>query len=41
MKYIMTYLVMAVKHRLQAKVGYFDLYGLDFMIDENMKVRKL
>ena len=28
----------AVKNRLHCKIGYFDLYGLDFMIDEDMKV---
>ncbi|XP_018648293.1 tubulin tyrosine ligase-related [Schistosoma mansoni] len=27
-----------VKNRLAAKVGFFELLGLDFMLDENMKV---
>jgi len=35
---IMLHCVSAVKHKLQCKVGYFDLYGFDFMIDEDMKV---
>jgi len=39
MKNIMLYCFYAVKHRLKSRIGYFDLYGFDFLIDENMKVR--
>jgi len=38
MKNIMLYCFFAVKHRLKSRIGYFDLYGFDFLIDENMKV---
>ena len=41
MQQIMIHLFQSVKHKLQAKVGYFDLFGLDFMVDENMKVKIL
>lgn len=34
----MMYCYNSVKSKLETKVGYFDLYGLDFMIDEDMKV---
>ena len=29
--------VHSVRHKLKRKIGYFGLYGYDFMIDENMK----
>ncbi|KAL8601729.1 hypothetical protein ACOMHN_033905 [Nucella lapillus] len=38
MQRIMLHCFNSVKHKLQCKVGYFDLYGLDFMIDTDMKV---
>ena len=38
MKQIMIHCFKAVQHKLHRKVGYFGLYGLDFMVDENMKV---
>ena len=34
----MTYCFNSVKTRLHCKIGYHDLYGFDFMIDEEMKV---
>ena len=39
MQRIMLHCFNSVKHKLHCKVGYFDLYGFDFMIDQNMKVR--
>lgn len=38
MQRIMLHLFNSVKHKLQSKIGYFALYGLDFMIDADMKV---
>ncbi|XP_076451804.1 uncharacterized protein LOC143287581 isoform X3 [Babylonia areolata] len=38
MQRIMLHCFNSVKHKLQCKMGYFDLYGLDFMIDTDMKV---
>lgn len=34
----MKYCFNSVKHKLQSRMGLFDIYGLDFMIDENMKM---
>ncbi|XP_052284509.1 uncharacterized protein LOC127880994 isoform X1 [Dreissena polymorpha] len=38
MQKIMIHCFNSVKHKLQSKVGYFDLFGLDFMVDAEMKV---
>ena len=38
MKQITLYAFHSAKARLQTKIGYFELYGLDFMVDEDMKV---
>lgn len=35
---IMKYCFNSVKHKLQSRLGIFDIYGLDFMVDENMKI---
>ncbi|XP_045161705.2 probable beta-tubulin polyglutamylase isoform X2 [Mercenaria mercenaria] len=37
MKKIMIHCFNSVKHKLQSRIGFFDLFGLDFMIDTNMK----
>lgn len=34
----MLQVIHSVRYKLQRKVGYFGIYGYDFMIDENMKV---
>ena len=33
----MLQVVHSVRYKLQRKVGYFGIYGYDFMIDEDMK----
>ncbi|XP_022100588.1 probable beta-tubulin polyglutamylase isoform X2 [Acanthaster planci] len=38
MMQIMTHCFNAVKNKLQCKLGYFDLLGFDFLLDESMKV---
>ncbi|KAF7464396.1 hypothetical protein GHT09_007004 [Marmota monax] len=38
MQQIMAHCFLAVKSKLQCKLGYFDLIGCDFLIDENFKV---
>ncbi|XP_047382496.1 inactive polyglycylase TTLL10 isoform X2 [Sciurus carolinensis] len=38
MQQIMTHCFLAVKSKLECKLGYFDLIGCDFLIDENFKV---
>jgi len=38
MQKIMIHCFNSVKHKLQSKVGFFDLFGLDFMVDTEMKV---
>jgi len=34
----MKYCFNSVKHKLQSRLGLFDIYGFDFMIDSNMKI---
>lgn len=34
----MAHCFLAVKSKLECKLGYFDLIGCDFLIDENFKV---
>uniref|UniRef100_A0A672UVL7 Tubulin tyrosine ligase like 10 n=2 Tax=Strigops habroptila TaxID=2489341 RepID=A0A672UVL7_STRHB len=38
MKQIILQCFLAAKHKLDRKLGYFDLLGCDFLIDENFKV---
>ncbi|NXW33851.1 TTL10 polyglycylase, partial [Phaetusa simplex] len=38
MQQIMVQCFLAAKHKLDRKLGYFDLIGCDFLIDENFKV---
>ncbi|KAG7323590.1 hypothetical protein KOW79_013292 [Hemibagrus wyckioides] len=38
MQQIMTHCFLAVKSKLECKLGYFDLFGCDFLIDEDFKV---
>ncbi|NXI90378.1 TTL10 polyglycylase, partial [Psophia crepitans] len=38
MQQIMLQCFLAAKHKLDRKLGYFDLIGCDFLIDENFKV---
>merc|ERR1711935_133181 len=35
---ILKYTFNTVRHRLTCKMGYFGLYGIDFMIDTDLKV---
>ncbi|XP_051696470.1 inactive polyglycylase TTLL10 isoform X2 [Oryctolagus cuniculus] len=38
MQQIMAHCFLAVKSKLECKLGYFDLIGCDFLVDENFKV---
>ncbi|XP_069097205.1 inactive polyglycylase TTLL10 [Pleurodeles waltl] len=38
MQQIMTHCFLAVKNKLECKMGFFDLIGCDFLIDEDFKV---
>ena len=38
MHQIMLQVIHSIRYKIQRKVGYFGIYGYDFMIDENMKV---
>lgn len=39
MQQIMLHCFLAVRSKLECKLGYFDLIGCDFLIDEDFKVR--
>lgn len=38
MRNIMLQVVQSIRFKIQRKIGYFGIYGYDFMIDDNMKV---
>ena len=38
MRQIMLQVIHGIRYKLQRKVGYYGIYGYDFMIDEDMKV---
>ncbi|NXU47005.1 TTL10 polyglycylase, partial [Turnix velox] len=38
MQQILLQCFLAARHKLQRRLGYFDLFGCDFLIDENFKV---
>ncbi len=38
MRQIMLQVIHGIRYKMQRKIGYFGIYGYDFMIDDNMKV---
>lgn len=34
----MTQVIHSVRFKIQRKIGYFGIYGYDFMIDDDMKI---
>ena len=38
MQEIMVYCFQSVRYKLEKRLGYFDLLGFDFMLDENLNV---